>query len=211
MRKDLPEKMLFTRSDDAMNMTFAYDAVNKYTLLDFADSPENDLVQAYASVIGEHSCPENEVFVPALGLNMPAFRGLLAVYFPRFIAPQPWLEDQQSELPDEGPLQEFPDLVKLLVENMAIHDEHHRCVAHLVATACMGNDHLWQDLGLPNRGALSKLLYSHFPKLASKNTGEMKWKKFFYKQLCEKEDIRVCKAPSCAVCDDYAKCFGPEV
>jgi nitrogen fixation protein NifQ len=38
----------------------------------------------------------------------------------------------------------------------------------------------------------------------------MKWKKFFYKQLCEREGVNACKAPSCAACDDYSKCFGSE-
>jgi nitrogen fixation protein NifQ len=38
----------------------------------------------------------------------------------------------------------------------------------------------------------------------------MKWKKFFYRQLCEREGIPVCNAPNCAVCADMALCFGPE-
>ncbi|MCK7499364.1 MAG: nitrogen fixation protein NifQ [Comamonadaceae bacterium] len=33
----------------------------------------------------------------------------------------------------------------------------------------------------------------------------MKWKKFLYKQLCEREEILVCKAPSCAVCCDHGE------
>ena len=42
------------------------------------------------------------------------------------------------------------------------------------------------------------------------NTGDMKWKKFLYRQFCSREGIYVCPAPSCGVCKDYAKCFGPE-
>jgi nitrogen fixation protein NifQ len=38
----------------------------------------------------------------------------------------------------------------------------------------------------------------------------MKWKKFFYKQLCLREGLTLCKAPSCDVCSDYALCFGAE-
>jgi nitrogen fixation protein NifQ len=38
----------------------------------------------------------------------------------------------------------------------------------------------------------------------------MKWKKFLYRQFCAREEIYVCPAPSCGVCKDYAKCFGPE-
>jgi nitrogen fixation protein NifQ len=39
----------------------------------------------------------------------------------------------------------------------------------------------------------------------------MKWKKFFYRQLCLREEILICKSPTCADCCDQAKCFGPEV
>ena len=74
----------------------------------------------------------------------------------------------------------------------------------------MGDNHLWQDMGLSSRAALSELMNAWFPTLAAKNTGDMKWKKFFYKQLCERADIFICKAPTCGACIDYDKCFGPE-
>lgn len=83
-------------------------------------------------------------------------------------------------------------------------------VAGRVALACLGDNHLWQDLQLANRGELGVLLRRWFPALAAKNTGDMKWKKFFYKQLCERAEINACRAPSCAVCSDRAQCFGPE-
>lgn len=84
-------------------------------------------------------------------------------------------------------------------------------MASIVATACMGLDHLWQDLGLWSRNELSALLHTNFPILAARNIRDMKWKKFLYKQLCEREGIYVCRAPSCDVCADYALCFGSEV
>ena len=34
-----------------------------------------------------------------------------------------------------------------------------------------------------------------------------KWKKFFYRQLCQQAEILICKSPSCAVCSDHAQCF----
>jgi len=84
-------------------------------------------------------------------------------------------------------------------------------VAETVAVACLGDNHLWQDLQLPSRAELSALMAHWFPVLKARNSGDMKWKKFLYKQLCEREDIQVCKAPSCAVCSDQPLCFGPEV
>ena len=83
-------------------------------------------------------------------------------------------------------------------------------VAETVALACLGDNHLWQDLQLPSRAELSALMSRWFPALAVRNDRDMKWKKFLYKQLCEREEIFICRSPSCAVCSDYAKCFGPE-
>ena len=206
----MSEKMLYARSDGRLSSIRSHDSVGKWLLLDHADAPEDVLVRAYATVIGNYCDAQGQVFIPALGMQLPVFRGLLATYFPRFIAPIAWLNEQSTHTSNEGALCEFPDLVELLLEHRAVVNEHHRCIAHLVASACMGNDHLWQDLGLPNRIALSVLLTTHFPTLAARNTGDMKWKKFFYKQLCEREGFNACRAPSCAACIDYDKCFGPE-
>ena len=82
-------------------------------------------------------------------------------------------------------------------------------LASAVAVACLGDNHLWQDLGLPSRAALSHLLGAYFPALVPRNRGDMKWKKFLYKELCDRAQV-LCRAPSCAVCSDYAFCFGPE-
>jgi nitrogen fixation protein NifQ len=49
-----------------------------------------------------------------------------------------------------------------------------------------------------------------FPALAARNVGDMKWKKFFYRQLCEHAAVPICKSPNCADCVDYRACFGPE-
>jgi nitrogen fixation protein NifQ len=83
-------------------------------------------------------------------------------------------------------------------------------VALTVAVACLGDNHLWQDLQFASRAELSALMRRWFPALVAKNHADMKWKKFLYKQLCERAEVFVCKAPSCAVCTDHAKCFGPE-
>ncbi len=54
------------------------------------------------------------------------------------------------------------------------------------------------------------MLAYNFPDLVARNSKDMKWKKFLYKQLCEAEGLYVCRAPSCEVCKDYQQCFGPE-
>jgi nitrogen fixation protein NifQ len=83
-------------------------------------------------------------------------------------------------------------------------------VAHTVARACLGDQHLWQDLKFTSRAELSALMQHWFPALVARNHADMKWKKFLYKQLCEREGLFICRAPSCAVCSDQPVCFGPE-
>lgn len=106
--------------------------------------------------------------------------------------------------------EEYTDLISLLFEHGTVQDEQTSRLAQTVAASCMGGNHLWQDMGLPNRKALSELLSRYFRPLYEKNTGDMKWKKFFYKQLCEREGMNLCKSPNCEVCTDYSNCFGSE-
>jgi nitrogen fixation protein NifQ len=98
----------------------------------------------------------------------------------------------------------------LLMEYRAAPTEELEWLCHAVATAAMRNNHLWQDMGLPSRNVLSRLMLENFPALAARNVGDMKWKKFFYRQLCERAGVPVCKSPNCADCVDYAICFGRE-
>ena len=107
-------------------------------------------------------------------------------------------------------MDELDDLIEMLLEYRRDDSRETHDMALFVAQSCMGDNHLWQDMKLPNRAALSDLMLTFFPALAARNTGDMKWKKFFYKQLCERAEIFICRSPSCGVCVDYDKCFGPE-
>jgi nitrogen fixation protein NifQ len=108
---------------------------------------------------------------------------------------------------------EIDDLMALLLDHAdraagPKADLYH--VAWQIACASLGDQHLWQDLGLPSRDALSALILRWFPALKARNAGDMRWKKFFYRQLCERAEIMICKSPSCAACSDVGLCFGPE-
>lgn len=105
---------------------------------------------------------------------------------------------------------EVEDLVALLLDHAEGPREAAAAIAETLAVACLGDNHLWQDLQLGSRAELSALMSRWFPVLVRRNSADMKWKKFLYKQLCEREQLFVCKAPSCAVCCDHALCFGPE-
>ncbi|MFY9327008.1 MAG: nitrogen fixation protein NifQ [Georgfuchsia sp.] len=121
-----------------------------------------------------------------------------------------WLKDDAGSRHDE-----YEDLLALLLDaakasGTLVSDPHVVLLAQVVARACMGDDHLWHDLGLPSRRELSSLLIEHFATLARANTGNMRWKKFFYLKLCERAEIRACRAPTCGICVMQAECFGDE-
>jgi nitrogen fixation protein NifQ len=143
-----------------------------------------------------------------LGLGPERLRALLACRFPRL----PWILDVGGT--DPARLPEREDLVALMLRHAAADGARRRAaaadMAAIVAAACMGGNHLWEDLGLWSRADLSLLMRHCFPPLAAKNDRDMKWKKFLYKQLCLEEGIYVCRAPSCEVCRDYDLCFGRE-
>jgi nitrogen fixation protein NifQ len=83
-------------------------------------------------------------------------------------------------------------------------------LALMLARRCQEPHHLWQDLGLNNRGELSELMQRHFTGLKLKNSADMKWKKFIYRMVCASEGFSLCPAPVCSECGDFASCFGSE-
>jgi len=83
-------------------------------------------------------------------------------------------------------------------------------LAAMIARRCKSPHHLWQDLGLPNRGDLTLLMQRHFERLAAKNQHDMKWKKFLYRMVCGSEGFTICTSPVCSECSDYHNCFGAE-
>lgn len=164
----------------------------------FAGDPNRSLLASMiAGQVSGHGCLPSH-----LGLGQGAYEDLLADYFPFF---ESIAQNEQSEA-----IPEWEDLQKLLLDHRAGEHDSELWMANILATACAGHDHLWQDLGLFNRDELSLLMRLNFPELARANSGDMKWKKFLYRQFCSREGIYVCPAPSCGECKDYAKCFGPE-
>ncbi|TIX51637.1 nitrogen fixation protein NifQ [Alteraurantiacibacter aquimixticola] len=83
-------------------------------------------------------------------------------------------------------------------------------LSRMIARRCLRPNHLWQDLGLADRGELSQLMERHFARLARRNSEDMKWKKFFYRMMCSAKEFSLCAAPVCTECDDYDDCFGSE-
>ncbi len=191
--KPVIQQKKISHAGTVANRRPAYDTDNIAVWNLLSDSSKNDLLtDAYAWVIATHCNPNSRTFVPALGLDPAAFTDLLAGRFPHFVPPLRWLAAQDKPASKSNTMNEFPGLLQLLLDHCASADEHHRNVAHLIATACMGDGLLWHDLGLPGREALSEMFCWHFPTLAEKNTGDVQLKTFFYQQLCEREGITAC-------------------
>lgn len=140
-----------------------------------------------------------------LGLEPGQFEHLCNRHFPGIDLPSQAMSGIRG---DFSRMLEKDDLVNLL-KHFAVAEDSDLMISIIVAGS-LGSDHLWQDLGLWNRGQLTALLEHNFPGLAIKNDKNMKWKKFLYKQLCESEGLYLCRMPSCDVCIDYSKCYGDE-
>lgn len=178
-----------------------------YRLLDrhaVGSSPNKDwLTRILASwCVGEGALPD------FLGLEPKQFQVLQARHFAGIHLTGRALSDRRA---DFSRMLEREDLLRFLMTHAAPGEDVERgWIAHILVAGCLGDDHLWQDLGLWSRAELSGLIAHNFPALAAMNVKDMKWKKFLYKQLCEAEGIYVCRAPSCDVCADHQYCFGPE-
>lgn len=141
-----------------------------------------------------------------LGLTRRQFEAMMARHFPG-LDPALFAEGDGPDL-ERAPERE--DLRRLFLARPEWASDEHGWVADIVIAGCMGGNHLWQDMGLWSRADLSELLGRNFPELTARNDRDMKWKKFFYKQLCNAEGIHTCRAPSCEVCEDFQNCFGSE-
>jgi nitrogen fixation protein NifQ len=168
--------------------------------------PGDLLTLVFAGVLADSLAAQRRPLIR--GLSERRFRRLLNEYFPPFDFPNG--SDDKGAGNEAGSPDEFHDLLQLLLDSRVAPTEERAWLSYAIATAAMGANHLWQDLGLPNRTLLSQLLKENFPELAAKNVGDMKWKKFFYRQLCERAEILICKSPNCAICTDYEVCFATE-
>lgn len=142
----------------------------------------------------------------AVGLDLADLHALFAAYFPE----ERGLLDGEAEQAGPDAIEEA-DFRTLLVSNATRPDSAEaRWLAAMVVRRSLEPDHLWQDLGVSSRTDLSGLLMRHFQPLAARNVRDMKWKKFFYREMCAAEGMTVCKSPICDTCTDFAICFGPE-
>ncbi|WP_374317077.1 nitrogen fixation protein NifQ [Aquabacterium sp.] len=106
---------------------------------------------------------------------------------------------------------EIADVARLLQEYAADDSPTTRMLIARIAECSMGPNHLWQDLGLTDRAELNTLMQRHFPALKARNSQNMRWKKFLYREICERAQVLICKSPHCESCEEVSVCFAPEV
>ncbi len=113
-------------------------------------------------------------------------------------------EEKVLELVPKDRLDEYRDIYDLLMDY-----GENKIFARAIAYGCLGSNHLYADMGFEDRSGVSYLMRTHFKGLYDLNValGDMRWKKFFYKQLCNQAEINLCKSPTCNTCEDRTICF----
>lgn len=161
------------------------------------------LASALATAMAEHPRPLTE----ALGLTREMLAELLETAFPGAYAIDELVTSDDGE--GENAIEE-EDFRQLFLDHRTHGAAIEHWIAHIIVRRSLCPDHLWRNLGVRARSELSQTLYRHFHPLASRNVRDMRWKKFFYREMCQTEGIFICKSPVCDTCPDFNECFGPE-
>lgn len=169
-----------------------------------------------AVVRGDPAQPQEQSLTDALGLSPDTLTKIINRYFPDAPETMPELlspaalrrAHETFDIEDEALEEE--DLRRLIMSYRAGKQDEEAWLARIVARRSLCENHLWQDLGLRNRDELNAMLRRHFPAMVEANAANMKWKKFFYRQMCQMEGMLVCKSPNCETCTDHAICFDEE-
>ncbi len=139
----------------------------------------------------------------ALGLTSQQFISLWRNYFPDID-----LDVAASKVPSASD----PELVNLLLGFVSASEEpvnglSGSLLAHILAARAARPGHLWVAMGLFERTELGAAIRRHLPALFAANHQGMRWKRFFYKQICEQQGGMLCKSPVCGECSEYELCF----
>lgn len=140
------------------------------------------------------------------GLASDDLTALIARYFPAALN-EPLSLGQTAQASEDDEVVMVRDLLRA---NRSTDGKLSGWLAAMVARRAVEPNHLWEDLGLRDRSELTRLLNRHFSPLASRNTNHMRWKRFFYRALCENDGLVMCSTPVCSRCGDFDLCFGDE-
>jgi nitrogen fixation protein NifQ len=149
---------------------------------------------------------ENGSVAERAGLAAADLAALMAQWFPAACGQGVAWHAQGTVAGDD----EIAMVRDLLLAQRSSEGDSGRWLASMIARRSMEPNHLWEDLGLRDRTELTRLLARHFGPIAARNTRNMRWKRFFYRMLCEDDGLVMCSTPVCTNCNDFNVCFGDE-
>lgn len=162
--------------------------------------------RALAGVLRGVQEGELPLFAWTLGLAQDEFMAVLSTNFPDAGHLEPLLAPHYERLLSLAP-DHFHAMVALLTEHHTGPDgDPLPWLPRVVAAACFGERHLWQDLGLADRGQVRTLLLTEFPSLGLRNTQGLRWKRFLFKELGTRLGCPDLLPPGCWQCDSKAHC-----
>jgi nitrogen fixation protein NifQ len=189
-------------------MTAELDHARQQALLSAAASADTPDARLFGALVAARA-RRNELAL--LGLSHPQLAGLLARQFPRLPA-----ADVAALVPTAAmallPATHAAFVATLHARlmddaNPAADRNDAGCLASIIAHACLRPDHLWRDLGLDGRDAVSAMLDRYFPALAARNVAHLRWKKFLAQEVAASLDVPPGPAPGCPGCEDFGFCF----
>ncbi|WP_241021468.1 nitrogen fixation protein NifQ [Burkholderia sp. Ac-20353] len=172
---------------------------------DDADSPDANLFSTLvAARIGRGE-------LALLGLPRARLVALLARHFPHLEPVAASALPVLIVIDDRAHADFVAALHALLLRDVshAVHEDDADCLAAIIAHACLRPDHLWRDLGLDGREAVTGMLARYFPALAARNVEPLRWKKFLAQEVARSRGLAPAPAPGCPGCEDYVVCFPP--
>ncbi|MDC8756321.1 nitrogen fixation protein NifQ [Janthinobacterium fluminis] len=169
---------------------------------------DDAIFEAVAGTVGQALAGHLPGFAWTLGLPQAVLLALLERGYAEPGALEPLPERQYAAIVAGAP-PAFAELLGLLRANRSADADAVRVdwLAHALATASLGSRHLWQDLGLSGREAVSALLRRHFRPLYERNTANLKWKRFLFAELGAAQGKPGLRPPGCGGCEQFAACF----
>lgn len=144
----------------------------------------------------------------ALGLTEVELTQLRSTYFPAAAL-------SPSTANPTAPLRMSEEVLELLLSHVPQNDQGKPqppalWLAKILAARATHPGHLWVAMGLFERPQLTAAIRRHLPSLADSNHQGMRWKRYLFKEVCNRNGGLLCKSPNCGVCSDYALCFAPD-
>ncbi|MHB1398136.1 MAG: nitrogen fixation protein NifQ [Trichloromonadaceae bacterium] len=144
----------------------------------------------------------------ALGISDTELTELRATYFPAAA-----LTPSAANHTAPAPMNE--EVLELLLSHVPQDNQGNAhppalWLAKILAARAAHPGHLWVAMGLFERPQLTAAIRRHLPSLAAANHQGMRWKRYLFKEICNRNGGLLCKTPNCGVCSDYALCFATD-